>query len=150
MAVVTPLVYRADRIQQPVPTFVNKYLHRARDEILTRERCFIRELVNDPALPDASLAECRVEPGVTTELHRLSVAEWYVIREGRGHMEVAGEASFSVAPGDVVAIPPGASQRIRNTGDGDLVFQCLCVPRFTPASYESLDDADSKPAPGVD
>ncbi len=129
---------------------VSKYLQRTRDEILTSERCFIRELVNDPAVPDASLAECRVEPGVTTELHRLSVAEWYVIREGQGRMEVAGEAPFAVAPGDVVAIPPGASQRIRNTGDGDLVFHCLCVPRFTPDSYESLEDGATKSAPGVD
>ncbi|MEX0975488.1 MAG: cupin domain-containing protein [Woeseia sp.] len=129
---------------------MNKYLQRARDEILTSERCFIRELVNDPALPDASLAECRVEPGVTTELHRLSVAEWYVIREGRGRMEVAGEAPFTVAPGDVVAIPASASQRIRNTGDGDLVFHCLCVPRFTPDSYASLADSDHQSAPGVD
>lgn len=129
---------------------MSKYLHRARNEILTSERCFIRELVNDPAFPDASLAECRVAPGVTTELHRLSVAEWYVIREGRGLMEVAGEAPFAVAPGDIVAIPAGVSQRVRNTGDGDLIFHCLCVPRFTPDGYESLADGEIGSVTGVD
>ncbi|HUD96987.1 MAG TPA: cupin domain-containing protein [Woeseiaceae bacterium] len=120
---------------------VSKYLHRPRDEILTRERCFIREIVNDPAVPEASLAECRVEPGVTTELHRLSVAEWYFILRGIGRMEVAGESPFDVAEGDIVAIRVGASQCIRNQGDADLVFQCLCVPRFTPECYQSLEGA---------
>lgn len=120
---------------------MSRYLSRPPAEIPTRERCHIRELVNDPAVPDASVAECRVEPGVTTELHRLSVAEWYLIRRGSGRMEVAGEVPFEVAPGDVVSVPAGASQRIRNTGRDDLVFECLCVPRFTPDCYESLEGA---------
>lgn len=108
-------------------------------EIHTRERCYIRELLNDARVPEVSLAETRVEPGVTTELHRLDVAEWYVIREGNGLMEVGGEEPCAVAPGDVVAIPPRVSQRITNTGDVDLRFECLCLPRFTPQCYEALE-----------
>lgn len=125
---------------------MNRYLRRRPAELETRERCFIRELLNDSAVPDASLAECRVEPGVTTELHRLAVAEWYVVSHGRGMMEVDGGLPFEVAPGDVVAIPAGSSQRIRNTGDDELLFQCLCVPRFTPACYESLENEGDGPA----
>ncbi len=48
-------------------------------EFQTRERCHIRELVNDDEAPEFSLAQTRVEPGVTTELHKLSVDECYVM-----------------------------------------------------------------------
>jgi mannose-6-phosphate isomerase-like protein (cupin superfamily) len=108
-------------------------------EILTRERCYIRELLNDAAVPQVSLAECRVPPGTTTQLHRLSVAEWYIIRTGEGLMEVAGGEPCPVAPGDVVAIPPQAAQRIRNSGPAELIFLCLCLPAFTPECYEALE-----------
>lgn len=114
-------------------------------EFETRERCFVRELVNDPAIGAFSLAEIRVEPGVTTELHRLTVDEWYVIRRGRGRVEVDGRAPISVGPGDIVAIPAGASQRILNDGVADLVFESVCLPRFTTATYEPLDDGEAEP-----
>jgi len=99
----------------------------------------IRELANTPAIGAFSLAEARVAPGVTTELHRLSVDEWYVISEGAGLVEVGGETA-AVGPGDVVAIPAGAHQRITSTGDAELVFLCVCLPRFTPDCYEPLED----------
>lgn len=112
-------------------------------EAWTEERCHVLELLNDPRAPEVSLAECRVEPGVTTELHRLSVAEWYVIRAGEGLMEVGGEAPFAVRAGDVVAIPPRAAQCITNTGEGDLRFACICLPRFTPECYEAVRSGQS-------
>ena len=40
-------------------------------EFWTEERCFITELHNCDASPEASLAVARVEPGVTTQLHAL-------------------------------------------------------------------------------
>lgn len=111
------------------------------NEILTRERCYIREILNDPRVPQWSLAECRVEKGVTTELHRLSVDEWYVIVEGEGVMEVDRQEPVAVGPGDTVAIPKGKAQRITNSGQGELRFQCLCLPRFTADCYESLEES---------
>ena len=111
-------------------------------EFLTRERVYIAERLNDPAIPRVSLADTRVEPGVTTELHRLSVDEWYAIRSGTGMMEVGGGEPFAVGSGDTVAIPAGVAQRITNTGDGNLRFQCICMPRFTPESYETLESDD--------
>ena len=107
-------------------------------EVYTRERCFIRERLNDARVPEVSVAECRVAPGVTTELHRLSVDEWYLIVEGQGLVEVGG-APAAVGPGDAVVIPRGISQRIRNSGDADLRFECVCMPRFTPECYEGLE-----------
>ena len=111
----------------------------AREEVQTGERCFITELMNHPAIPEVSLAQCRVPPGTTTQLHKLSVEEWYVVGEGSGLMEIGTEAPFEIGPGDTVAIPAGTSQRVTNTGDSDLLFQCLCIPRFTTKCYESLE-----------
>lgn len=111
-----------------------------RVEFETRERCHITELLNDGRAPELSLARCRVARGVTTELHVLSVDEFYVITEGRGAMRVGGAASFDVGPGDAVRIPAGVSQCITNSGDADLVFHCICVPRFTPAAYRPLEE----------
>lgn len=108
-------------------------------EVYTRERCFIRELVNDPAHPDASLAHCRVAPGVLTERHALSVDEWYAVIAGRGRMHLGDDDPFEVTAGDTVAIPAGVAQQIRNLGDDDLCFHCLCMPRFTPGSYTPLE-----------
>ncbi len=110
------------------------------DEFLTRERCYIREIANTPDINDFSLAETRVEPGITTELHSCAVREWYVLTQGTGSMEVGGNGQGQVGPGDIVEIPAGVSQRITNTGDDDLVFYCVCLPRFTPDSYASLEE----------
>jgi mannose-6-phosphate isomerase-like protein (cupin superfamily) len=108
-------------------------------EFWTEERCYITELLNDPASPDASLAIARVESGVTTQLHKLvGVSERYIVRKGRGVVEVDGVKQL-LGVGDQVVIPADAAQRITNTGDTDLEFYCLCVPRFRPGSYVSLE-----------
>lgn len=109
-------------------------------ETWTDERCFIRELLNDSRVPESSLAVTRVEPGISTQWHRLSVAEWYIVREGEGRMELGKDAPFRIRTGDTVAIPAGTPQRVTNSGNAALVFYCLCVPRFSPACYESLED----------
>jgi len=110
-------------------------------EFWIRERCHITVLVNDPLTRDFSLAEARVEPGVTTELHKLDVNEWYVIRSGQGRMEIGAKPWVDVAPGDFFAIPAGVSQRIENTGAEDLIFLCICLPRFSADTYQSLEEA---------
>ena len=109
------------------------------EEFWIRERCFVREIANIPDIPVFSVAETRVEPGVTTELHRLNVDEWYVLSSGSGMMEVGGEPPVEVGPGDIVEIPAGTAQRIANHGSVDLVFLCVCLPRFTPDGYEALE-----------
>jgi mannose-6-phosphate isomerase-like protein (cupin superfamily) len=42
-----------------------------------------------------------------------------------------------VSEGDVVRIPPDVTQRITNIGDEDLVFFCICTPRFDQNAYIS-------------
>ncbi|WP_370675804.1 cupin domain-containing protein [Pleomorphomonas sp. PLEO] len=111
---------------------------RGLQEFATSERCFITELLNHSSRPDVSLARARVLPGVTTELHALDVEETYVIEAGGGMIEVGGDR-FRVRPGDSVRIPEGTSQRIDNDGAVDLVFLCLCRPRFRAEGYVSLE-----------
>lgn len=109
-------------------------------EMATAERCFITELLNAPGSPEASLALARVEPGVTTQFHRLhGVTERYIVQRGTGLIEVNGE-TWRLGPGDAALIQAGAAQRITNDGAGDLEFLCLCTPRFVPTCYEPLED----------
>lgn len=110
-------------------------------EFYTQERCYINELSNTTADPEASIARARVLPGVSTRWHRLSgITERYVILEGAGRVEVGSLAPQDLRPGDVVLIPPACSQRITNIGSGDLVFLAICTPRFRNEAYEDVDE----------
>ena len=109
------------------------------DEFWTAERCYITELLNQDQTPEVSIARTRVEPGVTTQLHALSVAEWYVIETGTGIMTVGEETPRSVVAGDIVAIPRGVPQKIQNDGNRDLLFLCVCTPKFSQECYTSLE-----------
>ena len=109
-------------------------------ELYTDERCFILELTNGSMDPQVSVARARVEPGVTTALHRLDgVDERYVVLEGTGRVEVGELPAVEVGPGEVVLIPRGTPQRISNVGARDLVFLCICTPPFTPECYNGLE-----------
>ena len=112
----------------------------------TEERCTITELLNTERCENVSLAECRVIAGETTQLHALQIAERYVVQQGSGLMELDGSETFSIGPGDCVLIPAGCAQRVCNTGVEDLVFFCVCTPRFLPSHYTVLEDADT---PGI-
>lgn len=111
-------------------------------EFPTRERCFITELLNREALPSVSVARARVEPGVTTERHALDVEEWYVVESGAGIVRIGAAPPRRVGPGDHVRIPPGDSQQVTNPGPADLLFFCVCTPRFTPEAYRPLERED--------
>ena len=105
-------------------------------EYYAAEACYITELSNSKADPQASIARARVAPGVTTRWHRLKgTTERYVILEGRGRVEVGELAAHDVSPGDVVLIPAMCRQRITNPGKGDLVFLAICTPRFVASAY---------------
>lgn len=114
-------------------------VNKSKPEVWTSERCYISEIINDDAWPAFSLARCRVEPGVTTELHALAVLEFYVVEQGRGLLRIGEDAPFDIGPGDTVSIPQHAPQSVTNAGDTDLVFLCLCTPRFRQRCYTSLE-----------
>lgn len=112
-----------------------------RNEYWLGERIYVRELMNSPDEPDMSLAMCRVPVGVTTQLHSLSILEWYILESGCGLMEIDGQTA-TMKVGDCVRIKPGQSQRITNKGEIDLIFQSICRPRFTPDTYTNLENED--------
>jgi len=113
-------------------------------EFYTDERCYIVEIHNRNDDEACSIARARVLPGVTTQLHALrGVDERYVILDGEGSVEVNGGPPTPVRPFDVVGIVAGTTQRITNTGDQDLVFLCICTPRFDPDRYMNMESPKS-------
>lgn len=114
---------------------------RRAEERPTEERCFILEGWNHASDPAVSIARARVPPGVTTARHALSADERYLILSGTGRVEVEDLAPEDVSPGDVVLIPAGKTQRIRNLGRDDLIFLCICTPRFEPGGYRDREES---------
>lgn len=107
----------------------------------TAERCDINELLNHPDDKDCSIAKAVVDIGVTTQLHALeNTIERYVIIEGQGEVEINHNPPIKVNSLDVVLIPSGQPQRIKNTGNKPLLFLCICTPRFKPENYVKLAD----------
>jgi mannose-6-phosphate isomerase-like protein (cupin superfamily) len=103
-------------------------------EYLTPEHCYIAENYSDPAV---SIARATVKPGITTKAHHLKdgVQEIYIITSGAGTVTIGELPPTEVTVGDVVVIPPKTSQKVANTGKTDLVFYCVCTPRFTQECY---------------
>jgi mannose-6-phosphate isomerase-like protein (cupin superfamily) len=110
-------------------------------EYLTPERCYIAENFSDK---DVSIARATVKPGITTKAHHLEkIQEIYIITAGEGKVAFSGLEPTFVSVGDVIVIPTGVSQKITNIGRTDLVFYCVCTPRFTEDCYFD-DEADQK------
>jgi len=108
-------------------------------EFFTSEQCYIRELSNSDRDPQVSIAQVRVRPGITTRWHRLvGIAERYCILSGNGEVQIGERPAQAVAAGDLVIIPAGCRQRIRNPGADDLVFLAICTPRFRIECYQEL------------
>jgi mannose-6-phosphate isomerase-like protein (cupin superfamily) len=115
-------------------------------EFSTPERCFISENWGSSEDEKVSIARARVEPGVTTASHHLiGVDEIYVIIKGKGTVYVGNLEPAEVNEGDTVIIPAGTSQRIANIGEADLVFYCICTPRFTPKCYHNEENQKNQP-----
>jgi len=111
---------------------------------LTPERCYIAENFSNK---DVSIAIATVKPGVATKAHYLKkIQEIYIITAGEGKVTFSGLEPTNVGVGDVIVIPAGTSQKIINTGKADLVFYCVCTPRFTQDCYFD-DEAETAPRP---
>jgi len=120
-----------------MPTSKLHYYASISDEYWFEEGCFIKEQLNDPDHPQLSIAQARVPTEGITAWHCLKdTEERYVILDGEGLAEVGKEA-FKVSVGDVVVIPAGVAQRIKNTGSNDLRFLAICQPRFLVENYMS-------------
>ena len=117
---------------------INPY--KPNEEFYISEDCYITELSNSDKDADVSIARARVKIGVTTQWHRLTtITERYVILSGKACVEVGSLAPCDVTVGDVVIIPPMVAQRIRNTGDEELIFLAICSPRFVTEAYQNIE-----------
>lgn len=99
---------------------------------ITKDGSEIRELLahRNSCIEKQSLAEARVPVGGSTTPHYHPLTEEiYYILEGTGQMRIGGETR-EVAPGDAIAIPPGAEHEITNTGEVVLRFLCCCAPGY--------------------
>jgi mannose-6-phosphate isomerase-like protein (cupin superfamily) len=111
-------------------------------EITAGDNSLLRELLNphrDDVNINYSLALARVKQGEVTRLHKLKGSEVYYILAGKGEMQIDAEKS-DIKAGQVVYIPPGAVQAVKNTGAEELMFICIVNPAWQPESEEILGD----------
>ncbi|GHA14288.1 hypothetical protein GCM10008090_25080 [Arenicella chitinivorans] len=109
-------------------------------EYYFKEGCYIEEWHNSPNDAAMSVARVRVEPHQSTRLHSLcDTEERYVLLQGVADVTV-GPRTWRVAEGDVVVIPNGTPQRIKNLENTDLLFLAICTPRFDVHNYQDLQD----------
>lgn len=109
-------------------------------EFYIDEGCHIIEILNNSAHPDISISQARVEPNSTTELHFLNdTIEIYYILSGQG-IAYIGEDQIPVKKGDLIHIPKNMNQFISNNTKSELVFLCICTPRWKEEIYKTPDD----------
>ena len=102
-------------------------------ETLTPEQCFICENWSSKKV---SIARARVKSGFTTKAHHLvGVDEIYLIIKGKGKVKIGKLEPTEVKARDTVFIPAGVSQQITNISKSDLIFYCICTPKFTAKCY---------------
>lgn len=100
--------------------------------IVAGDHSLLKEIIN-PKVKGVdirySLAHAIVSPGNSTLPHRLKSSETYYIISGTGEVCINNQKQY-VSENDLVYIPPRAQQSIRNTGNSDLVFLCICDPAW--------------------
>lgn len=119
-------------------SYVKQY--HAQQEFTTPERCTINELLNHTDDKHCSIAKASVAPGITTQLHAVkNTIERYIILAGEGEVFINHSPPETVAYLDIVNIPAGQAQKIKNCGQNDLIFLCICTPRFEQKNYQNLE-----------
>lgn len=102
------------------------------ETFIAGDETLLKEVLN-PSDPEAdvrySLAHAVVKPGQTTLPHRLRSSETYYILSGQGEVCINNEKQL-LSESNLVYIPPMALQSIKNTGDNDLIFLCICDPAW--------------------
>ena len=119
-------------------------LHRVAS-FTTKDGSEIRELLahRNSRIANQSLAEARLPVGARTTPHyHPKTEEIYYILAGEGRMRIDAETA-PVGPGDAIAISPGATHEITNTGQQPLVFLCCCAPGYEHSDTVLVEREDS-------
>jgi oxalate decarboxylase/phosphoglucose isomerase-like protein (cupin superfamily) len=88
----------------------------------------VYQLKDNKTLNNLVLSSTKLYRGQSTRGHRHpGQEEVYFFVQGYGEMIVGNEDDqpFTVKPGDVILIPDGAFHRVINTGEMNLVFNCV-------------------------
>jgi mannose-6-phosphate isomerase-like protein (cupin superfamily) len=103
-------------------TFICELLHPERENAKINMNC--------------SLAHAILKSGESSHPHRLKEsAEIYFILEGKGLMHIGDEEAV-LEPGQVVYIPPGEIQYIKNISEVELKFLCIVSPPWSKEDDE--------------
>lgn len=110
-------------------------------EIIAGDNTLLKEMFNP--LNDAldlrySFAVGRVQAGGTTYLHRLKNSEVYFLLRGTAEFTIDSETAVAGAS-QLVYVPPGASQQVKNVGNDELLFVCIVDPAWKEEDEEILD-----------
>jgi len=103
-----------------VPAFTTKDGSEIRELLAHRNSCIVNQTLAEARLPVG---------GSTTPHHHVKTEEIYYILCGQGVMRV-GDQTREVGLGDAIAIPPGESHQITNTGAEVLKLLCCCAPGY--------------------
>jgi len=108
----------------------------------TKDGSEIRELLahRNSSIRNQSLAEARLPVAASSMPHYHPLTEEiYYITSGEGLMRIGSETQ-AVGPGDAIAIPPGLTHQITNTGQTVLVFLCCCAPGYEHTDTVLVDE----------
>ena len=95
---------------------------------------------NDPVPLNYSLAHATLQPGQASLPHRLlHRSETYIILKGAA-VATVDEQEISLAAGEVLYIPAGARQSVRNVGAEVLEFLCIVDPPWAADEEEVLPE----------
>jgi len=64
--------------------------------------------------------------------------EIYIFTEGNGKIFIKNE-SQKIKSGDMVVVPPGATQHVENLGSADLQFYCIVSPPWKEENDVLID-----------
>lgn len=100
---------------------------------LAGDHTIIQEVLhskNDNIEIGYSLALATLPVGKTSLSHRLISSEVYIITQGKGRIFI-NEENKTIKKGEIVFIPPNATQYIENIGDEPLKFYCIVHPEWS-------------------
>ncbi len=114
-------------------------------QFVAGDKTLLREVLH-PAVHGAplrySIAHALLKPGARSLPHRLTGSEVYYFLQGQGRMHIDAESS-DVSAGQVVYVPPGATQFVENQGGEELVFLCIVDPAWS-AEGEEVEELRSE------
>ena len=85
-----------------------------------------------------SIAQCTLESGKKSKIHKLCSSEIYYILEGTCNLKI-GKKIFHLIKDDSIFVESNSQQQIENTGYNNLKFLCIVDPAWRPETEILLE-----------